>query len=488
MDEVKHPHSNTVAQINLSLVRNCLQQGDAKLALQYCHELLAEDPQNIQTLLFAALGARSLGWLDNALDFIDRALVIAPKQPTIQSMMGDILLMQKLPERALTSLLEAQKLGDRSAQTNFNIGSAYLALGGYEDAKIYFDEALSMDPKMVAAHVNKGLAEHSLMNLESAIDCFDMALRNDPNNIDAKWNKSHVLLTKGDYHAGFKLFETRWQNPKVRLRKRAFKSQLWLGQSDVSGKTVFLYAEGGFGDTLQFSRYAKLFSEDVRLIIQCQKPLMKLVSDALRSAQIIAPGDEVPEHDFHCPLMSLPLAFGHNVENVPTFERYIYACEDLRQKWRPIVEKIGKPKIGLMVRGSGSFDGDKRSIELKKIESYLPNGAGFVLLQKDLIESEKRFVQSRANWLAPCADFSETAAICELLDVIVSVDTSVVHLAAAMGKPTLLMLPFRPDWRWGVEGKSTIWYPSCTLLRQPQHDDWKSVFKTLSPTIAKIIF
>ena len=151
---------------------------------------------------------------------------------------------------------------------------------------------------MAVAHVNRGLAEHSLMNLECAIACFDMALRNDPNNIDAKWNKSHVLLTLGDYQEGFKLFETRWQNPKVRLRKRAFKSQLWLGESDVSGKTVLLYAEGGFGDTLQFIRYAKLFSEDVRLIIQCQKPLMKLVSDALSSAQIIAPEDEVPDHDF----------------------------------------------------------------------------------------------------------------------------------------------------------------------------------------------
>ena len=487
MDELKQSTAEHTHDIDTCLIKHCLQNGNLKKALYYCQLLLAENPNQIDVLLFGAIASRGLGDADKAYQYAEYGTKVAPKNPTSYSLLGDILLMQKKPQAALKNLLRSESLGDCSPQNLFNIGSAYLDLEKFEEAKVRFDAALSMSPEMAVAHINKGLAEHSLMNLESAIDCFDMALLNDPNNIDAKWNKSHVLLTMGDYQAGFKLFETRWQNPKVRLRKRAFKSQLWLGQSDVSGKTVLLYAEGGFGDTLQFIRYAKLFSEDVRLIIQCQKPLIGLVSDALSSAQIIAPGDEVPGHDFCCPLMSLPLAFGHNVENVPTFDRYLYACNDLCQKWQPFIDKIGKPKIGLMVRGSGSFNGDKRSIELKKIENYLPTDAGFVLLQKDLIESEKRFVQSRANWLAPCADFSETAAICELLDVVVSVDTSVAHLAAAMGKPTLLLLPFRPDWRWGEKGENTIWYSSCTLLRQPQHDDWESVFKLISPNIAKII-
>lgn len=487
MDEVKHPRNNAVGQINLSLVRNCLQQGDAKLALQYCHELLTEDPQHVQTFLFAALAARSLGWFDNALDFINKALVIAPKQPTIQSMMGDILLLQKRPGPALTALLEAQQLGDCSAQTNFSIGSAYLALGVYQDAKIYFDKALSMDPKMVAAHVNKGLAEHSLMNLDVALDCFDAALSIDPCNIDAKWNKPHVLLTLGKYEEGFKLYENRWKHPKIQLKKRKFNSRLWLGQENLSGKTILLYAEGGFGDTIQFIRYAKLFDADVKLIIQCQVPLMELISLMGIAAQIISPGDEPPQHDFHCPLMSLPLAFGTTIDTVPHFDKYIHAPDQHLKKWDAFMGRITGSKIGVMVRGSGSSEVDKRSIELQKLERYLPTDAGFVLLQKDLIKSEKRFVQSRVNWLAPCADFSETAAICELLDVVISVDTSVAHLAAAMGKPTLLLLPFRPDWRWGEKGENTVWYWSCTLLRQPQYDDWESVFKSISPNIVKII-
>ena len=117
----------------------------------------------------------------------------------------------------------------------------------------------------------------------------------------------------------------------------------------------------------------------------------------------------------------------------------------------------------------------------------MPLNAGFVLLQKELVESESKFIASRVNWIAPCSDFSGTAAICDLLDVVVSVDTSIAHLAAAMGKPTLLLLPFRPDWRWGNKGESTFWYPSCTILRQPFHDNWKLALKSIRPAITKMI-
>ena len=184
MDDINRSDLENGQQVDNSLIQKCLQKGDAKLALQHCHDLLARDPQHIQTLLFAALASRSLEWFDSALGFINRALVLAPKQPTINSMMGDILLMLKKPEPALEALLKAQQYGDSSAQINFNIGSAYLALDAHDDAKIYFDRALAVDPKMAAAYVNKGLVEHSLMNLDAALDCFDKALCIDPANVD----------------------------------------------------------------------------------------------------------------------------------------------------------------------------------------------------------------------------------------------------------------------------------------------------------------
>ena len=479
MDDVKHPHANTAGQIDVALIRHCLQKGDAKLALQYCHELLADDPQHIQTLLFATLASRSLGWLDDALNFINRALALAPNQPSIHSLLGDILLLQKRPEQALGALLQARKLGDGSSQIFFHIGSAYLALARYEDAKIYFDQALAIDPLMVAAHVNKGLAEHSLMHLDAALRCFDAALCIDPGNIDAQWNKSHLLLTLGRYEEGFRLYETRWKHPQIHLKKRKFDSKLWLGQESLSGKTILLYAEGGFGDTIQFIRYAKLFDPDVKLIIQCQLPLIELVSGMRLGAEVIAPGDTPPPHDFHCPLMSLPLAFGTTIETVPRFDRYLAAPDKHIKKWGALMGQITGPKIGIVARGSSSFSNDKnRSIDLAEMLGHLPANASYVVLQKDLSNDERAFINNCDNIVAPgdaLETFADTAAICTHLDQVVSVDTGVAHLSAALGVPTNILIAHRPDWRWGHCGSKTPWYPSIKLVRQSEHGNWCDV-------------
>ena len=473
MDDEKHSHADTVGQIDLALIKHCLQNGDAKLALQYCHELLADDPKHIQTLLFATLASRSLGWLDDALNFINRALALAPNQPAIHSLMGDILLLQKRPEQALSALLQAKELGEGSSQISFNIGSAYLALARYEDAKIYFDMALAIDSLMAVAHVNKGLAEHSLMNFHAALDCFDAALCIDPSNIDAQWNKSHVLLTLGRYEEGFRLYETRWRHPKIDLKKRNFDSKLWLGQEPLSGKSILLYAEGGFGDTIQFIRFAKLFDADVKLIIQCQLPLIELVRGMLLGAEVIAPGDTPPPHDFHCPLMSLPLAFGTTIETVPRFDRYMYADPKQLKVWQCALGRVKGLKIGIMVEGSKSFAADERGVCLSELAKFLPRSFNYVLLHKNVGETELAFLHANENWLSPTPTFSEAAAICQTLDSVISIDTSIAHLSAALGIPTTILLPFRPDWRWGYQQSKTPWYPSAKLVRQTKHGDWR---------------
>jgi tetratricopeptide (TPR) repeat protein len=482
MDEMKQVHTDADRHIDVSLVKDCLQKGDAKLALQYCHELLAENSQHVQVLSFAALASRSLGWLDIALDFINRAMVVEPHQPAIHSLMGDILLLQKRPEHALTELFKAKHLGDDSAQLNFNIGSAYLALAVYDDAKIYFDKALAIDPDMLVAHVNKGLAEHSLMNLDAALNCFDAALCIDPGNLDAQWNKSHVLLTLGRYEEGFRLYETRWKHPQIQLKKRKFDSRLWLGHENLSGKTVLLHAEGGFGDTIQFIRYAKLFKPDVKLIIQCQVSLIELVRGMRLGAEVITPGDTPPPHDFHCPLMSLPLAFGTTIETVPYSHQYIYASDAHIKKWEAFVGQMTGPKIGIVARGSSSFANDKsRSFDLEALLADLPKDASYVVLQRDLSDEERMFVDSFDNIVAPgkkLETFSDTAAICKHLDQVISVDTGVAHLSAALGTPTSVLLAYRPDWRWGAEGETTEWYPSARLIRQTRCGEWESALST----------
>jgi len=473
---MRHRHADGAKHTDLSSIKHCLQEGDAKLALQYCHELLADDPQNIQLLSFAAIASRSLGWLDNALEFINRAVTVAPSQPSLHCLLGDILLLQKRPEDALTELFKAQHLGGESAQLNFNIGSSHLSLANYEDAKVYFDRTIALEPQMEAAHVNKGLAEHSLMNLDAALDCFDAALCIDPNNVDAQWNKSHVLLTLGRYEEGFHLYENRWVHPKVVLKRRYFDSQLWLGHENLSGKTILLHAEGGFGDTIQFIRYAKLFEPDVKIIIQCQEQLTRLVSDMDLGAKVIARGEMPPPHDFNCPLMSLPLAFKTTVDSVPSFSSYLKAPGANIQFWQSTIEALRGCKVGIVAGGSSTFGNDQsRSVGLPKLIKYLPPSFNYVLLQQKVSSEERAIISSCDNMIAPAEmlkSFSDTAALCEGMDIIISVDTAVAHLGAALGKQTIILLANRPDWRWGCRGDKTPWYPSVRLLRQTGQDGW----------------
>ena len=251
----------------------------------------------------------------------------------------------------------------------------------------------------------------------------------------------------------------------------------------MSGKTILLFAEGGFGDTIQFIRYAKLFDPNVKLIIQCQVPLIELANGMGLGAEIIASGDTPPPHDFHCPLMSLPLAFGTNIDTVPHFDRYMYAQDGYVKKWGAFVGQLTGPKIGIVARGSSTFSNDKnRSFDLKAIVAQLPQHASYVVLQKDLSDDERAFIDTCNNIIAPgeaLETFSDTAAICMHLDQVISVDTGVAHLSAALGLPTIVLLAYRPDWRWGANGNKTIWYPNCFLTRQSRLDDWGSVLMAL---------
>jgi ADP-heptose:LPS heptosyltransferase len=199
-------------------------------------------------------------------------------------------------------------------------------------------------------------------------------------------------------------------------------------------------------------------------------------------ADIIAPGYKPPPHDFHCPLMSLPLAFGTTIDTVPHFDRYIYAPDGHVKKWGAFMNQMTGQKIGIVARGRRSHANDKnRSFDLKAVVAQLPQHTSYVVLQKDLSDDERAFVDSCDNIIAPgeaLESFSDTAAICTHLNQVISVDTSVAHLAGALGTPTTLLLAYRPDWRWGADGETTRWYPSVRLLRQTRSRGWGDALRT----------
>jgi hypothetical protein len=187
--------------------------------------------------------------------------------------------------------------------------------------------------------------------------------------------------------------------------------------------------------------------------------------------------------------MSLPLAFGTTVSSIPQFDQYIFASEQYLLKWKDLISSSESTRIGVVARGSAGHQNDKnRSVNLETLFQFLPKKADYFILQSEISEKEKLFVDATTNIVAPgerLESFSDTAAICEQLDLIVSVDTSVAHLAAAMGKPTIILLPYRPDWRWGVSGRETTWYPTAKLLRQEHHGSWASAFNCWSDNLVE---
>ena len=476
----------------ISLARQALERGEAEKARQICENGLLHGSHHIKLLMIAAIASRAQGSFDQAQNYISKAIEISPENPVVHSLLGDILLLKKEPKAAIEALMTAISYEDTSSQTYFNLGTAYLNSEKFEIAKYWFDRALAQDPTMVSALVNKGLCEQSLMRLDDALNCFDQALHIDPENIDAKWNASHVLLCLGHYEAGFALYETRWQNPKIKLKPRHFQQPKWLGKQDLSGKTLLLNAEGGFGDTIQFIRYAKLFSSDVNLVLQCQPPLLELIASMGLHAKIISTEEKPPAFDFYCPMMSLPFAFGTSFESVPAFEFYLRAPVEKQKTWQSEIISMKGPKIGIVARGNSKFSNDhNRSIGLANLIKYLPKEYNYVLLQKEISNEELIVIRAHGNITAPAEmlhSFSDTAALCALMDLVISVDTSVAHLAGALGRPTIVLIPHRADWRWGQNGNKTPWYSSVQLLRQEQHAQWdQALSKYLLSCIANAL-
>ena len=264
--------------------------------------------------------------------------------------------------------------------------------------------------------------------------------------------------------------------------KRAFSQPLWLGQESLAGRTILLHSEQGMGDTIQFCRYAKLVSDlGARVILEVPKPLLGLLKQLSWVSEFVVDGSPLPAFEYHCPLLSLPLAFKTTVHSIPSPTAYLRADPGKLAYWTSKLGEKSTPRVGLVWSGRPEHTNDRnRSIGLATLLQYLPPGYQYVSLQKDVRDSDRPVLESRPDLLHfghDLNDFADTAALCELMEVIISVDTSVAHLSGALGKPTWVLLPFSPDWRWLLDRDDSPWYPSVKLYRQPRVSDWDSVMK-----------
>jgi hypothetical protein len=293
------------------------------------------------------------------------------------------------------------------------------------------------------------------------------------------------LLLTGDFEQGWPLYEQRWENKNLDLKKWTVPQPLWLGVEPLDGKTIVLHAEQGFGDTIQFCRYAKLVCAlGARVILQVPKSLVPLLVGLDDVAELRDMQQPLPDFDYHCPLMSLPLAFKTTLTTIPSTTRYLQASQTKLTEWTHKLGQKTKPRVGLVWSGNPAHKNDEnRSLKLEQLLTILPKGIDYICLQKEVRASDQELLNNQVAIKTFCHalnDFSDTAALCELMDVVISVDTSVAHLASALGKATWVLLPYAPDWRWLLNRQDSPWYQSVRLYRQGEQRDWHNVLQQIA--------
>ena len=461
----------------------CYQQGRNVEALQLIGAALNR-AQSANILNNFALVLAALDRHEEALAQFERALAIDNCHANALGNRAATLARLKRDEEALAAyrrLLEVQP-GHLNALNE--AGGLNVRLGRAEAALACYDRAIAAAPQP-ELYVNKGTALRALNRDDEALASFAAALALKPDFAEAHWNASLIRLRHGDFARGWRDYELRLCKADWQARRRNFSAPLWLGDVPIAGKTILLHAEQGFGDTLQFVRYAPLVArQGARVILECQPELKALLSGGDGIAEIVARGDALPAFDFHCPLLSLPLAFGTCLDTIPNAVPYLTAPEQRLRQWGGRLAGLRQPRVGFAWAGNAAHVNDhNRSIALRTLAPVLAlAGFQFVSLQKDAGAADRALLSQFPNVMdvAPeFHDFADTASVVAQLDLVVAVDTSIVHLAGAMGKPVALLLPFSPDFRWLLVRADSPWYPTMRIFRQRAIGDWAEALEGL---------
>jgi len=463
---------------------NSLRNQNSVAAELFLNQALKIDSNNVDVLRLMGVLEAQRNDYDKALALFRRAFKNAPKNALIASNIGNVYLEQKYFKKALDFYEQAISLDRNYAEAYINKGNALQELNRYSEAIASYDQAVQLDPMDVKAYVNRGNAFLESGQLSAALQSYDDAIRLQPDHYLAYWHKSLALLLNGNLDDGFPLYESRWGNGaefEFSGVRRGFTQTLWLGAESIEGKTILIYCEQGLGDALHFARYVELVAQlGAKVILEVPKSLVEIFSSLNGVSQIIIKGDQLPEFDFYCPLMSLPLAFKTNLHSIPSKIAYLNADPKKIENWQ---EKLGpkkKPRIGIAWSSASGFKNDaKRSLQLSKFLKALPDeGYEYICLQKEIKDCDKETLASHKNiqfFGNDLNSFADTAALIECVDLVVSTCTSIPHLSASLGKETWILLSYIPDWRWLLDREDSPWYPSVKLFRQDQLNDWDGV-------------
>ena len=452
---------------------------------------IAIKPDSAEAYYNRGLTLQELKQLKRARASYDKAISLKPEYAEAYCDRGNVLHELGLLEEAVANYQNAIALNTEFAGAFSNRGNVLKKLGRLYEALESFDKALTIKPDYAEAYSNRGLALQELKRQEEAVASFEKAISIKPDFAEAHWNKSVTLLLMGDFEYGLKLYEWRWKNEALALPKRNFPQPLWLGSENIAGKTILLHAEQGLGDTIQFCSYAKMVKNlGARVVLEVPPALSGLLNGLQGVDTLVQTGQALPEFDYHCPLMSLPLAFKTELLTIPSPSPYLCADANKLEQWSAKLGERKKPRIGLVWSGSTIHKNDhNRSLKLEALLSHLSKDYEYVSLQKEVrqVDAELLAGSDIRHYGQELKDFSDTAALCALMDIVISVDTSVAHLAGAIGKPTWVLLPYVPDWRWLLDRDDSPWYESVRLYRQSEDRRWEPVLECVAKDLAILV-
>lgn len=500
-----------------------LKAGNADEALRYLMSAVRVNPAQVSALNSIGLILLDLGLYREAAEYFDQAVRAQPGYAAGYVNKGAVFEKLLLHDAALKNYDKAIELDGRLFNAYASRANLYMRVKKYEQAIDDFRVLESIQPG--SKHLETGVALYELGRFEESMESYDreiavgkrngiawgnkalilqksglyhealsaqqQAIQANPNNALAYWNLSLLLLLIGQFDLGWELYEWRWKRDDFMSRERPVGTPLWLGKEPLQGKTLVIIEEQGLGDMIQFSRYALLAEQQgATVYLEAIRPLAGLLSTLSPTVRILEKGQPLPPHDFYSPMMSLPHAFQTRVETVPSPDSYLGVDEARKAVWHKRLGPSRKLRVGVVWSGRATHANDaNRSIVFEQISTLFDVGAEFHCLQKEFregdLEALSAFPQVK-TWHRLLDDFMDTAALASAMDVIVGVDTSVVHLTAAIGRPTWVLLPFDPDFRWLLNREDSPWYSSVRLFRQTRRGDWDGVLQRVRGLLADV--
>ncbi len=462
-------------------------------AAQYFQAAIAVNPDSAVAHMNLGLVRSTLGELALALDSFDTAVVLDPSLAEAHCNRGVALERLERPTQALAAYERAIELDPRHVRAHNNRASVLLALGRPEAAIAGYDAAIVLAPGLSRSHSKRGVALMELKQPAAALDSFARAIALDRANAEAYWNAALCNLLIARYDEGWRLYEWRKRLPEP-IAIRPLAAPLWTGKQAIAGRSIYVYAEQGLGDTLQFCRYAlALQAAGARVVLGVQRALRRLIARLDERVSVIDVEAPVPVTDFHSPLLSLPLAFRTRASAEPAAVPYLAAGAEEIVRWR---ERIGTHglRVGIAWAGNATHLDLGRFYPLGALAplAAIP-GVRLISLQKGRGTEQLQPLPDglRVETLGEDFDagpdaFIDSAAVLGCLDVLVTPDTALAHLAGALGRPAWVLLKEVPDWRWGLDADSTAWYPTLRLFRQPRRGDWDSAIRAVATALAAL--